>query len=108
MTASIPLSLELFTQGMYKYSLTDTQYVGVYRTEEAFSVDNVAIDTSAYIVFISVTDNAGNETRTLQPVVIGVAGDSCTVVPVSDTTLIGHPLSDDNVDSVKLEVVYDE
>lgn len=108
MTVSISLTLDSFVSGLYTYALTDTQYIGVYRTEEMFAVASggVQTDTSAYIIYLSSTDGSGTETRTLQSDIIGVAGSACTLTPVSDSALNGVQLTDSNLEDVTLEVTY--
>lgn len=109
MQTSISLTLDALEHNDYEYELEAGVYFHVRRVDENVKyTDSLSTPVSGYIIFLSVTDTDGNETRTLQPSVIGAEGTCCTVTPVSDPSLLGVPLSDDTLSLVTFEVSYND
>lgn len=108
MTISLALTTDSFTAGSYTYEVSSGVYFVVRRVDENVAYTaSVAVPVSGYIIYLDVTDSGGNETRALQPVVIGMKGSCCTLTPITDTSLNGTVLTDANLAGVTLEVTYD-
>jgi hypothetical protein len=108
MTTSISVTLDDFTSDQYVYYFTSNVYLRIMRVSECFVYNTMCTPVAGYCIEFVVVDESGNETHTNQPDVIGRSGSVCTITPVSDTSLNGVPLSDDNLGKITFELAYDK
>lgn len=108
MTASLSLTLDDFPTDIYEYAIASGVTLRIIRVAEDIEYNTMGVIVEGYCIELVETDDDDNETHTNQPVVIGVAGSVCTITPVSDTSLNGAVLSDDNISDVTFELSYGE